>query len=76
MHKDSINLQFEVDKKDIAYLTSIIEGYDGFAVLRTIDKSRGIIELLISPDYLDETLQLVEAINKEVYIRKIPSQLS
>ena len=70
MHEDSITLQFEVDKKDIAYLTGIIEGYDHFAVLRTLDQNRGIIELLISPDFLEDTLQLVEALKKEIPIRQ------
>ena len=71
MHKDSINLQFEVDKKDIAYLTGVIEGYDYLAVLRTLDQDRGLIELLISPDFLDDTLNLVEALKNEIPIRQI-----
>ena len=71
MYEDSINLQFEVDKKDIAYLTGIIEGYDHFAVLRTLDQNRGKIELLISPDFLDDTLQLIEALKKEIHLRQV-----
>tara|TARA_B100000686_G_C16801956_1_gene986721 strand:+ start:3245 stop:3466 length:222 start_codon:yes stop_codon:yes gene_type:complete len=71
MHEDSINLQFEVDKQDIAYLTGIIEGYDNFAILRTLDQNRGTIELLISPDFLDETLKLIEALKKEIPLRQV-----
>ena len=71
MHEDSINLQFEVDKQDIAYLTGIIEGDDNFAILRTLDQNRGTIELLISPDFLDETLKLIEALKKEIPLRQL-----
>ena len=51
-HNDSIQWQVEVDKKDIAYIVSIFEGYDNLAVVRTIDPSGGLIELMISPDFM------------------------
>ena len=66
MHTDSIQWQVEVDKKDIAYIVSIFEGYDCLAVVRTIDPSRGLIELMISPDFLEDTRRLTEALSKEI----------
>lgn len=71
MHKDSINLRYEVDKKDIAYLTGLFEAYDELAVVRTLDQSRGLIELLIAPDYLEDVHKLVEALKKELPIRQV-----
>ena len=70
-HYDSIQWQVEVDKKDIAYIVSIFEGYDHLAVVRTIDPSRGLIELMISPDFLEDTLKLTEALAKEVSFRRV-----
>ena len=69
--RDSIQWLLEVDKKEIAYIVSIFEGYDNLAVVRTVDPSQSIIELIISPDYLEDTRQLINALSKEVYIRKI-----
>ena len=66
MHSDSIQWQIEVDKKDIAYIVSIFEGYDHLAVVRTIDPTRGLIELMISPDFLEDTRKLTEALAKEI----------
>ena len=66
MHSDSIQWQIEVDKKDIAYIVSIFEGYDHLAVVRTIDSARGLIELMISPDFLEDTRKLTEALAKEI----------
>jgi len=66
MHKNSIQWQVEVDKKDIAYIVSIFEGYDCLAIVRTIDPSRGLIELIISPDFLEDTRKLSEALSKEI----------
>lgn len=69
MHTDSIQWQVEVDKKDIAYIVSIFEGYDDLAVVRTLDASRGLIELMISPDYLEDTRRLVDALSQEIPFR-------
>jgi len=68
---DSIQWLLEVDKKEIAYIVSIFEGYDSLAVVRTIDAEQSIIELIISPDYLEDVDQLIHALSKEVYIKKI-----
>ena len=74
MHKDSIQWQVEVDKKDIAYIVSIFEGYDFMAIVRTIDPSRGLIELMISPDFLEDTRKLTEALSKEIPFNVIKMQ--
>jgi len=70
-HNDSIQWQVEVDKKDIAYIVSIFEGYDYLAVVRTIDPSRGLIELMISPDFLEDTEKLTEALAGEIPFRRV-----
>ena len=74
MHNDSVQWQVEVDKKDIAYIVSIFEGYDDLAVVRTLDPSRGLIELMISPDFLEDARQLTEALSKEIPFRTIGVQ--
>ena len=68
---DSIQWLLEVDKKEIAYIVSLFEGYDNLAVVRTVNAEQSIIELIISPDYLEDTSQLVHALSKEVYVKKI-----
>jgi hypothetical protein len=74
MHSDSIQWQIEVDKKDIAYIVSIFEGYDYLAVVRTIDPARGLIELMISPDFLEDTRKLTEALAKEIPFRRVSNR--
>ena len=76
MQTNSIQWLLEVDKKDIAYIVSIFEGYDNLAVVRTIDPARSIIELIISPDYLEDTRRLVDSLSKELHVRKVkPEEL-
>lgn len=74
--KDSVQWLLEVDKKEIAYIVSIFEGYDNLAVVRTVDSSQSIIELMISPNYLEDTKNLVDALSKEVYMKKIKNLTS
>ena len=71
MHTDSVQWRSEVDKKDIAYIVSIFEAYENFAVVRTIDQSKGLIELMISPDYLDETRKLLDGLAREIPLRRV-----
>ena len=75
MHTDSIQWEIEVEKKDIAYIVSIFDGYENLAVVRTLDASRGLIELLASPDYLEDTLRLIDALSKEIsfFHHRLPS---
>ena len=70
INTNSIQWLLEVNKKDIAYIVSVFEGYDNLAIVRTVNPSRSIIELIISPDYLEDTRQLVDALSEEVYVRK------
>ena len=71
INRDSIQWLLEVDKKEIAYIVSVFEGYDNLAVVRTVDPAQSIIELISSPDYLEDTRQLISALSKEVYIKKL-----
>ena len=74
-YKDSIQWRIEVNKKDIAYIVSIFEGYDHIAVVRTIDPSFGLIELMISPDFLEDTRKLTESLAEEIPFSLINTQV-
>jgi len=69
MHTDSIQWVLEVNKSDIAYIVGLFEAYDDFAIVRTLDPARGHIELMISPDYVNEVAKLVERLGDEIPVR-------
>ena len=46
---ETIKLIFSVDRKDINYLRSTLESYDGMAVVSTIDPYKAQIEIGVSP---------------------------
>ncbi|MCZ6512337.1 MAG: DUF4911 domain-containing protein [Nitrospinae bacterium] len=68
-HTDSVQWILEVNKSDIAYIVGLFEAYDDFAVVRTLDPERGHIELMISPDYVDEVAKLVDHLSDEITLR-------
>ena len=40
---------YRVDRREIFFIQSIFEGYDGLAMMSTIDPTRGVIRLSMSP---------------------------
>ncbi len=68
-YTDSIQWILEVEKKEIGYIVGLFEGYDDFAVVRTLDPARGHIELMISPDFENEVAKLIEKLSKEISLR-------
>ena len=59
----------ELDTKDISYIVGIFESYDDFGIVRTLDARRGHIELLLSPDYVEEVGKLLESLSEEIPLR-------
>ena len=53
---------FLVERKDIHYLRTTIESYDGMAVLRTVDPQVALIELFISPGCTGQVSELLESL--------------
>ncbi|MDA0691554.1 MAG: DUF4911 domain-containing protein [Nitrospinae bacterium] len=70
-HTDSIQWLLEVNKEDIAYIVSIFDAYEDFAVVRTLDQSKGLIELMISPDFIEETQDLLDSLAKEIPVKRV-----
>ncbi len=51
---------------------AIIECYEGLAVVRTVDPEKGIVQLLISPDFVDEVEHILEDLSSHVRIIPVP----
>ena len=60
---------FRVYRKDIHYLRTTIEAYDGMAVVTTVDPTQATIELLIAPGCEDLISGLLTALREK---EKIP----
>lgn len=50
----------------IWYINGIFEGYDGLAVVRTLDKEKGIIEILSTTDQAKDLFELLKQLSQEI----------
>ena len=48
---DTIIYRAVIEKSHIGFLNSIIESYEGIAVVRTLDARAGILELWVVPEF-------------------------
>jgi hypothetical protein len=69
---ETIKLSYRVERKDISYLSWIIQSYEGIAVVKTIDPYKAIIELQISPGCEDTIFELLDALKKQEGIISVP----
>ncbi|MBD3309142.1 DUF4911 domain-containing protein [candidate division KSB3 bacterium] len=63
---DTLTYRAVIDKTQIGFLNSVIESYEGIAVVRTMDAPSGIIELWIPPAFEDLVQQILQDIAAEI----------
>ena len=66
-----ITKKLRLERKDIAYLKFILEGYEGIALATTIDNDESIIQLSIVPDFESDVEMLLAALKEEVDFSEI-----
>ena len=57
---DTIKRYYRVDRRDIFFIQSIYEGYEGLATMSTIDPIRGVIRLSMHPDTETDVLDILQ----------------
>ena len=67
----SIKRKYRVNRKQIAYLKFILEGYEGLAILTTLDPQKGLIVLNIAPGCHSEIEMLLQNLKKSVMIESV-----
>ena len=63
---------YRVDPKRIVLLKSMLEGYEGLVVVRTADPKEGVVELLVSPNFVDEMKQILEDLSQQIWMEPLP----
>lgn len=58
-----------MERRDINYLRSTIESYDGMAVVKTLDPHNAYIEVRISPGCEALVLELMNSLSSEEGLR-------
>ena len=55
-----------VERYDIGLLCSLMAGYEGVAIVRTVDPKQGLVVLLVAPAFYTTVLDIVQALSQEM----------
>ncbi len=64
--KDAVKVCALIEPKHIGDVSRFIEVYEGIALMRTKDPSRGLIEFWVSPSFIDDFEEIFEALRRNV----------
>jgi len=68
---ETIKRYYKINRKEICFVKSIIEAYDGMAVLRTVDPKEGIIEISIIPGCEEDIRNILNDLRNYISIDMI-----
>jgi hypothetical protein len=55
-----------VERHDIGLLCSLMAGYEGVAIVRTVDPQQGLVELLVAPAFYTTVLDILQALSQDL----------
>ena len=62
---DVVQVLVQVRRHDIAFLCNLVGTYEGLGIVRTLDATQGIVELMIAPAFCDTALTLLRDLSRE-----------
>jgi hypothetical protein len=66
---------YKLQRKYIALVQFIVEGYEGMATVTTMDPHKAIIEISVMPDYVQEIINIMEDLKYRYSIEEITDNL-
>lgn len=66
-----IKKYFKLQRKDIALVQFIIEGYGEMATITTIDSRVAIIQISIIPDFISDMIDIIEYLKDKYKMEEI-----
>lgn len=63
-----------VARHDIGLLCSLMAGYEGVAIVRTLDPEAGLVELLVAPAFYTTALDIIRALRQELPLCVLSAQ--
>jgi hypothetical protein len=69
--QEIVEIFLELPPGDIAYLKFILESYEGIGVMRTIDRTKALVVLMIAADFVDDARAIIDALRAEVPWREV-----
>ncbi len=71
MHTTTTRRRYRIERKAICFFRFILEGYDGLAILETLDAKAGIIALHIAPGCEDMADGIIADLSREYLVAEL-----
>lgn len=71
---DTTALLIRIPPREIAYLSFVLESYEGVAAMRTIDPRSGIVEVMVPPSYEEEIEEILADLAREFPVHRMVSE--
>lgn len=65
-------IYLEICPEDIAYVKFIFESYEGVGIIRTVDRKKAVIVLMVVEDFLCIARSVLSSFKNEVSLTEIP----
>ncbi|MEE9912602.1 MAG: DUF4911 domain-containing protein [Deltaproteobacteria bacterium] len=72
---DMIRRWFKLKKGDITLVQFILEGYEGWVTVSTIDPHIAIIQVQIIPDFLEDANGILDHLRGRFMLQEIPPDM-
>ena len=63
---DVVEIRLQIPPEEIAFVKFIFESYEGIAVLRTLDRHRAVIVVIVAADFIAEARAILDSLRAEV----------
>jgi uncharacterized protein DUF4911 len=63
-----------VERHDIGLLCSLMAGYEGVAIVRTVDPKQGLVAFLVAPAFYMTVLDIIQALSQEMPLRLLRTE--
>jgi Domain of unknown function (DUF4911) len=71
-HMDLQAIYLATPPQHIAYIKFIFESYEEVGIIRTVDRKKAVIVLLVVTDFIDTAHNILDSLKQEVPLAEIP----
>ena len=64
---------FRLERRDLVYLTFILEAYEGLATLSTVDRKETLVSITTLPGGAADLDLLIAALQEEITLTEVPA---
>jgi hypothetical protein len=69
---DLIEIYLRIQRQDIALIKFIFESYEGIGIVRTVDKKKATVVILVVPDFIAHARAILDSLREHMEWHEIP----